>query len=359
MQSSIRLSESCALFDSLNPPPVQPASSETPSSETAPLGPASVEEKSPSPTPKNEIPAGMKPSPPPPKQASSRAKPSPPPIPKSAIPLQRTTSSSEPSPASVSYRPPADFLAEIRQKGAERMARSSQTQDQSTPSASPNAAQSAPRSAPRPSLPADFLAEIRQKGAERMARSSQTESLTHPESSIPPKPPQSTQSLPQPQSPPSRGAPPRPLPADFLAEIRQKGAARQQAAEKNKLSSQYGTLDGGSATTRRTGTLGSARSLKRYGSSVLNQIHSGQNTLRIYNEGEEPQQPKSGGNPLLDEIRNFDFSRLRKVNKEKPAEKNTRETEEPSLAELMRSRLECFQSDSSIDSDDSRFDFSD
>ena len=402
VQPSIRLSESSALFDSLASPPVPPASSAKPSEEISksseeihkksleeihkPLeeihkSSEEIHKKSSEDIhkPSEEISKSSEeihkpleeihksseeihnmPSSPPPRKEASAKKPSPPPLPKSEIPLQRPTSQSpEASAASVpAYRPPADFLAEIRRKGAERMARSSQTDDQHEPSASPDTAQPAPpRTAAQPSLPANFLAEIRQKGAERMARSSQTDDQHEP--SGPSKPPQPAQSLPQTQSP-SRDVPPRPLPAAFLAEIRQKGAARQQAVERSKLSSQYGTLDDKSATTRRTGTLGSTRSLKRYGSSVLSQIHSGQNTLKICSEGEEPQQPKSGGNPLLDEIRNFDFSRLRKVDKEKPAEKNAKEAaEEPSLADLMRSRLECFQSDSSIDSDDSRFDFSD
>ena len=65
-------------------------------------------------------------------------------------------------------------------------------------------------------------------------------------------------------------------------------------------------------------------------------------------------------NNLFDEIRHFDLSKLRRVTPEQPADTkpaNSYSGVEPTVAELMRSRLLVMQSDS--DSDDSQFDFSD
>lgn len=72
--------------------------------------------------------------------------------------------------------------------------------------------------------------------------------------------------------------------------------------------------------------------------------------------------PPRSGNPLLDEIRGFDFSKLRKVDRssrpvEEPPKHDRSDT--PGLADLLRSRLEVMQTDSESDSSDSRFEFSD
>ena len=311
--------------------------------------------------------------------ASSAPSPAPSPAPSSDSPAAGSAPPSRPLPAS--------FLAEIRQKGAERMARSKEETDVSEPSKavsdksakSPSAppikpASSAPAPPPKP-LPADFLAEIRQKGAERLARSKENEPSEPSEpseprepDSQPPRPIPSTASA---ASAASEGVerPARALPAGFLAEIRAKGAARQEALQQKHerkssqgtLGSKSSTLGSRSGTIRRNGTLGGNSGSKRYGKFVMHEIRSGQNTLKVCEDGEKSQVPKSGGNPLLDEIRNFNLANLRKVDKSK-SRKDTQEkkpNQEPSLADLMRSRLECFDSDSNTDSDDSRFDFSD
>lgn len=189
-----------------------------------------------------------------------------------------------------------------------------------------------------------------------------------------PSEPSGTVSQSAPQSAPEAPAeaverPARALPADFLAEIRQKGTARQEALQhkherkssQGTLGSKSSTLGSRSGTIRRNGTLGGNSGSKRYGKFVMHEIRSGQNTLKVCEDGEKSEAPKSGGNPLLDEIRNFNLANLRKVDKTK-SPKDTQEkkpNQEPSLADLMRSRLECFDSDSNTDSDDSRFDFSD
>ena len=306
----------------------------------------------------------------------------------SSVPSSNPSAVSPDSRAAASAPPsrplPASFLAEIRQKGAERMARSKEEADSSEPSTAdsdksakpppekpPKPASSAPAPPPKP-LPADFLAEIRQKGAERQARAKETEP-SEPVSE-PPRPIPSTASAPSAPSTasvPSEGVerPARALPAGFLAEIRAKGAARQEALEQKHerkssqgtLGSKSSTLGSRSGTIRRNGTLGGNSGSKRYGKFVMHEIRSGQNTLKVCEDGGKSQAPKSGGNPLLDEIRNFNLANLRKVDKSKSPKdmQEKKPNQEPSLADLMRSRLECFDSDSNTDSDDSRFDFSD
>lgn len=86
--------------------------------------------------------------------------------------------------------------------------------------------------------------------------------------------------------------------------------------------------------------------------------------LFVPEEGEKMTEkpPPRSGNPLLDEIRGFDFSKLRKVDRssrpvEEPPKHDRSDT--PGLADLLRSRLEVMQTDSESDSSDSRFEFSD
>ena len=493
LQPSIRLSSSCALFeDEFSPLPAdsdessgrlrlrssnasslkssvhsdQSPEKKKSSASSIPPSDQSVEKKSSaSSIPQTDQPAEKKSPPPIPQAALSPERKAPPPPPQSAQPVAKQSSrGSEEAKAelSSSYRPPADFLAEIRQKGAERMAKSkskeaeepmaqstlssqssqstqttrstrSSQSTRSTPSSSSTHSSQPVSSAPasdtqtaaaappsRP-LPANFLAEIRKKGAERMAKSKEVEA-TEPVSATPAshtsetplKPAESTPAPParplpanflaeirqkgaerlakskeieaaQPSAPSAPSAPSttektqktqkaeerpaRPLPANFLAEIREKGAARQEALQQKQtrkgsmgtLGSNSSTLGSRSGTIRRNGTLGGGSGSKRYGQFVMHEIRSGQNTLKVCEDGQESQAPKSGGNPLLDEIRNFNLANLRKVDKEK-SPKDTPEkktSQEPSLADLMRSRLECFDSDSNTDSDDSRFDFSD
>ena len=469
LQPSIRLSSSCALYeDEFSPLPtdyddsldrahlrssnasslkssvhsdLSSEKSKKPSASTISQPDLSVEKETPPPIPQAAKPSVEKKAPPPPPQSAK-------PVAKQDSWSSRGSEASNAEPA-ASYRPPADFLAEIRQKGAERMARSKEeTEIQSTQStrSTQSASSSAPSSAPssdspaagsappsRP-LPASFLAEIRQKGAERMARSKEETDVSEPSKAV------SDKSAKSPSAPPIKPAssapapPPKPLPADFLAEIRQKGAerlarskenepsepsepdsqpprpipstasdasaasaasaasegverparalpagflaeirakgaARQEALQQKHerkssqgtLGSKSSTLGSRSGTIRRNGTLGGNSGSKRYGKFVMHEIRSGQNTLKVCEDGEKSQVPKSGGNPLLDEIRNFNLANLRKVDKSK-SPKDTQEkkpNQEPSLADLMRSRLECFDSDSNTDSDDSRFDFSD
>lgn len=74
----------------------------------------------------------------------------------------------------------------------------------------------------------------------------------------------------------------------------------------------------------------------------------------------EPPPADAARNNLFDEIRHFDLSKLRRVTSEQPTDTkpaNNNSGVEPTVAELMRSRLLVMQSDS--DSDDSQFDFSD
>ena len=477
MQSSIRLSSSCALYEddlSLIPTDADESSdrlhmrsSLTNSQKSSAPSEVSSEKKTASPSSLSDLPSE--------KRSSSASIPSsdqsvekkaPPPIPQSAIPVDKRSSSSSPPPPPPSqstsstreesglhnseaaaaegasnYRPPADFLAEIRQKGAERMARSKEVEvaelsqsmrsvqstasSRTAPSTRSSDSQSTASNPPSRPLPADFLAEIRQKGAERMARSKEMETAkpsSDAQSSHPPeKPPKPSDSQSTASNPPSRplpadflaeirqkGAermakskeaevaestnepaarsapsapsdsaasaetmerPARALPANFLAEIREKGAARQEVlrhtrsrkSSQGTLGSNSSTLGSRSGTIRRNGTLGSNSGSKRYGKFVMHEIRSGQNTLKVGEDGEGSKSRKSGGNPLLDEIRNFNLANLRKVDKAKPSKETEekKQNQEPSLAELMRSRLECFDSDSNTDSDDSRFDFSD
>lgn len=396
LQPSIRLSSSCALYeDEFSPPPTDyddsldrshlrsSNASSLKSSVHSDLSSEKSKKPSASSVSQSDLSVEKKAPPPPPPQSAK-------PVAKQDSWSSRGSEDAKAEPA-ASYRPPVDFLAEIRQKGAERMARSKETEGQSTqstqstqsnqstqsiqsassvPSSAPSSAGSAPPSRP---LPADFLAEIRQKGAERLARSKETEPsepVSEPVSE-PPRPISSTPSDPLAASAASKDVerPARALPAGFLAEIRAKGAARQEALQQKHertssqgtLGSKSSTLGSRSGTIRRNGTLGGNSGSKRYGKFVMHEIRSGQNTLKVCEDGEKSQVPKSGGNPLLDEIRNFNLANLRKVDKSK-SPKDTQEqkpSQEPSLADLMRSRLECFDSDSNTDSDDSRFDFSD
>ena len=419
MQSSIRLSSSCALYEddlSLIPTDADESpgrlhmrSSLTNSQKSSAPSEVSSEKKTASPSSLSDLPSE--------KRSSSASIPSsdqsvekkaPPPIPQSAIPVDKRSSSSSPPPPPPSqstsstreesglrnseaeaaegasnYRPPADFLAEIRQKGAERMARSKEVEvaelsqsmrsvqstasSRTAPSTRSSDSQSTASNPPSRPLPADFLAEIRQKGAERMAKSKEAE-VAEPASEPP------ARSAPSAPSDSAASAetmerPARALPANFLAEIREKGAARQEVlwhtrsrkSSQGTLGSNSSTLGSRSGTIRRNGTLGSNSGSKRYGKFVMHEIRSGQNTLKVGEDGEGSKSRKSGGNPLLDEIRNFNLANLRKVDKAKPSKETEekKQNQEPSLAELMRSRLECFDSDSNTDSDDSRFDFSD
>lgn len=125
-----------------------------------------------------------------------------------------------------------------------------------------------------------------------------------------------------------------------------------------------GTLGSRSGTIRRTGTLGgNNRTSERFGSDIMNNLHNGsRSTLRIRTDGDTPEPPPADAarNNLFDEIRHFDLSKLRRVTPEQPADTkpaNSNSGVEPTVAELMRSRLLVMQSDS--DSDDSQFDFSD
>lgn len=125
-----------------------------------------------------------------------------------------------------------------------------------------------------------------------------------------------------------------------------------------------GTLGSRSGTIRRTGTLGgNNRTSERFGSDIMNNLHNGsRSTLRIRTDGDTPEPPPAdtARNNLFDEIRHFDLSKLRRVTPEQTADAkpaNNNPGVEPTVAELMRSRLLVMQSDS--DSDDSQFDFSD
>ncbi len=119
-----------------------------------------------------------------------------------------------------------------------------------------------------------------------------------------------------------------------------------------------------SGTIRRTGTLGgNSRISERFGSDIMNDLHNeNKGTLRVQTDGEAPAMPtqNTGRKNLFDEIRHFDLAKLKRVTPMEQAEKkDVSGSVEPTVAELMHNRLMVMQSDSSSDSDDSRFEFSD
>ena len=204
---------------------------------------------------------------------------------------------------------------------------------------------------PAQPLPTDFLAAIRQAGTERQEKAlkaAQTASSDAVTSTSSPPPPSSLQ-------------------RSFLQEIVQAGTERQ-----NRINS-IATTDTSSAgsrfgTIRRTGTLGgNSRVSERFGSDIMNDLHNeNKGTLRVQTDGEAPAAPvqNTAKKSLFDEIRHFDLAKLKRVEpsdqmQKKDVKKKENGTAQPSVAELMHSRLMVMQSDSSSDSDDSRFEFSD
>ena len=95
----------------------------------------------------------------------------------------------------------------------------------------------------------------------------------------------------------------------------------------------------------------------------MNDLHNeNKGTLRVQTDGEAPAMPtqNTGRKSLFDEIRHFDLAKLKRVTPTEQAEKkDVSGSVEPTVAELMHNRLMVMQSDSSSDSDDSRFEFSD
>ena len=296
-----------------------------------------------------------------------------------------TPSSSTPKPTAL----PANFLAEIRQKGQERQQSISSS---SKPSPSPS---QTPVQKP-PALPSDFLAEIRQKGSEHQAAVlSQSTSDNHPSSSSP-KPPALpanflseiqqkgsehqaavlSQSTPKPTPSSSTPKPPA-LPANFLAEIRQKGQERQEASlhrttqesipqvsKRNTENRSYQSSLSSRNGTIRTGTLGGkSRASNRYGTLVLNDLRGLDRNFYAEDSGEASvsTSTRPSMNSVLDEIRSFDIKRLRKVNRDEntpPLNSSTNsQSNESSMAAMLRERLHIMQSDSS-DEFDSSSDFS-
>ena len=204
---------------------------------------------------------------------------------------------------------------------------------------------------PAQPLPTDFLAAIRQAGTERQEKAlkaAQTASSDAVTSTSSPPPPSSLQ-------------------RSFLQEIVQAGTERQ-----NRINS-IATTDTSSAgsrfgTIRRTGTLGgNSRVSERFGSDIMNDLHNeNKGTLRVQTDGEAAAAPvqNTAKKSLFDEIRHFDLAKLKRVEpsdqvQKKDVKKKENGTAQPSVAELMHSRLMVMQSDSSSDSDDSRFEFSD
>lgn len=162
--------------------------------------------------------------------------------------------------------------------------------------------------------------------------------------------------------------PKRAMPAGLLQEIANAGTSRLDRAAKAMnpvVQSPKGSIVNRAGTVRKAGTLGGGQRSERYGTEVLNSMRGeSRGHLFVAEEGEKvTEKPVSrSGNPLLDEIRGFDFSKLRKVDRSpRPVEESPKHNKEgtPGLADLLRSRLEVMQTDSESDSSDSRFEFSD
>ena len=126
--------------------------------------------------------------------------------------------------------------------------------------------------------------------------------------------------------------------------------------------SPVGTLGSRAGTIRKRGTLGGGgRGGERYGTEVFNRMRTTERS-NLYVGEDESKPLASSGNPLLDEIRSFDLSKLKKVQNAAPVESAPTKPKEAdqSLADFLRSRLEVMEdSESDSDSSDSRFDFSD
>lgn len=380
-----------------------------------------VQARIPQPTVKTRKPTQRYSPPPPPTDTKPRSPPptdtrghSPPPTdtkPRSPVSKPPPPSSQPPSEAESSseYHAPLDFLAEIRRKANETTPLQSETtplQSEITPVAEPSPILKPP---PRP-LPSSFLEEIRKKGTERQAEvASRMQSTTQEPSSpvVMNEPPSSITTKPHPplpssfleeirkkgterqtavlSNPPptssspieSTATPSRPLPLDFLAEIRKKGTERQEAAAKKaqenpsspskstlEMRSRQSTLSSRNGTIR-SGTLGGdSRASCRYGTGILNDLRGLDRSTFFAQEKDEPtpQTPKASGNPFLDEIRNFDMKKLRKVTPQDQSSDNSpinySTSNESSMADMLRERLRIMQSDSS-DESDSTSDFSD
>ena len=167
---------------------------------------------------------------------------------------------------------------------------------------------------------------------------------------------------------PDLSPPKRAMPASLLQEIANAGTSRLDRAARaasSSVQSPKGSLVNRAGTIRKAGTLGGGQRSERYGTEVLNTMRGEtRGHLFVPEEGEKMTEkpPPRSGNPLLDEIRGFDFSKLRKVDRssrpvEEPPKHDRSDT--PGLADLLRSRLEVMQTDSESDSRDSRLEFSD
>lgn len=365
--------------------PTQRYSPPPPPTDTKPLSPPPIDTKplSPPPTdtkPRSPPPIDTNPLSPPPTDTKPRS-PAPmlkPPPPSSQPPIEagssedyhppldflaeiRKKASEMPPPQVETRRPlPSSFLEEIRKKGTERQAGIASRMESTTeePSSPVQMTEPPPFVTPKPHPPS-FLEEIRKKGTER-----QTTVLSNPSPS---------ESTPTESTP----TPSRPLPLDFLAEIRKKGTERQEAAAKKaqqnpasptkstlEMRSRQSTLSSRNGTIR-SGTLGGdSRASCRYGTGILNDLRGLDRNTFFAQENDEPtpQTPKPSGNPFLDEIRNFDMKKLRKVTPQDQSSSNSpinnSTSNESSMADMLRERLRIMQSDSS-DESDSTSDFSD
>ena len=277
-----------------------------------------------------------KPPPPstPPPVSSSVSKPPPPSTPP---PISSSSLSS-----SILYQPPPNFLSKNLQ--VDDLSRSDTTPHQEPFSSSVELPHT---------LPSDFLAEIRQKGSQHQAAVlSQSTPKPTPSSSTP-KPPA--------------------LPANFLAEIQQKGQERQEASlhrttqeskpqvsKRNTENRSYQSSLSSRNGTIRTGTLGGkSRASNRYGTLVLNDLRGLDRNFYTEDsrEASVSTSTRPSMNPVLDEIRSFDIKRLRKVNRDEntpPLNSSTNsQSNESSMAAMLRERLRIMQSDSSDESDSS------
>ena len=214
-----------------------------------------------------------------------------------------------------------------------------------------------PNDTPRQPLP--FLGDLAAAAAARQRHIAESTKSSSPTPQPTPQPTQQPTQQPTSQST-SQPTQPARLPTNLLQEIAAAGTKRLHHVE---AQSPVGTLGSRAGTIRKRGTLGGGgRGGERYGTEVFNRMRTTERS-NLYVGEDENKQPAPSGNPLLDEIRSFDLSKLKKVQSAAPAEpKSTKPKEDAdqSLADFLRSRLEVMEdSESDSDSSDSRFDFSD
>ena len=344
--------------------------------------------------------------PPLPQQSSTpQSSSTPPPLPQQSSTSQPSPSSSSPpesSPRQLSptYSPPVDILqappkmqrsvppppppvAFMVQSGSSVSMNAPpkdvvSTPAQDTSSTAPKVASSIPpkdtsstTSQDPPRRPLPFLTDLAVAAAARQKHIEEKAS-SHGETTEPTQKPRSehtNKSLPQSNSSneDDPSPPRRAMPASLLQEIANAGTSRLDRAAraaKNGAQSPKGSLVNRAGTIRKAGTLGGGQRSERYGTEVLNTMRGEmRGHLFVPEEGEKVTEkpPPRSGNPLLDEIRGFDFSKLRKVDRSSPPVDEPKHDScgTPGLADLLRSRLEVMQTDSESDSSDSRFEFSD